>query len=102
MSMWKRLKEYINKTKIGDVITRKDLLNYLYYGSKPKSSNYGTGGDNYRRCLEKLGILEKCGRGRYKILYHIKENVSSEKIKQLSYKYDNTYRQWFNDIKVED
>lgn len=99
MSMWNRCKQYINKRKIGTVINRPDFLHHLYQGSPPKHSTYGTGGDNYRRILDKLGILKIVKRGHYEILYHIKPDVTATEVKNLTK--DNTYRSWFNDIKVE-
>lgn len=99
MTMWERMKRYINvKHQIGDVITRKDMLNYLYQGPPPKG-NYGTGGDNYKRCLVKLGIVENVKRGQYKILYHIKDTVTSTQLKELAYK--ENWKQWFIDVKEE-
>ena len=99
MSMWNRCKQYINKHEIGTVITRPDFLHHLYQGPPPRRSTYGTGGDNYRRILDRLGILTIVKRGQYKILYHIKEDVTATEVKNLVA--DNTYRSWFNDIKIE-
>ena len=101
MTMWQRMKRYINvKHQIGDIITRKEMLYYLYQGPPPKTSSYGTGGDNYKRCLTKLGILETVKRGQYKILYHIKDGVTSSQVKELAY--SNSWKEWFIDIKVGD
>lgn len=99
MSMWKRMKRYINERQIGDVITRQDMLHYLYQGPPPKHSTYGTGGDNYRRCLDILGVLEIVARGQYKILYHIKENVTATTIKEISY--SDNWKRWFINIKKD-
>ncbi len=100
MSMWNRCKHYINKHEIGTVVSRQDFLRYLYQGSPPKHSTYGTGGDNYRRSLSILGILEIVKRGHYKILYHIKPDVTATHIKELSY--GDSWKQWFCDIKAKD
>ncbi len=99
MTMWKRCKHYINKHKIGAVVTRQDFLHYLYQGSIPTHSTYGTGGDRYRRILAMVGILKIVARGQYQILYHIKKDISSTEVNQLAY--GKSYRQWFNDVKVE-
>jgi len=99
MTMWERMKRYINvKHQIGDIITRQEMLHYLYQGPPPKTSSYGTTGDKYKRCLSKLGILETVKRGQYKILYHIKDTVTSTQIKELTY--NENWKQWFIDIKV--
>ena len=99
MTMWERMKRYINiKHQVGDVINRKDMLYYLYQGPPPKVGTYGTGGDNYRRCLEKIGFIEKVKRGEYRILHQIKEEVTSAQIKDLAY--GDSWRQWFINIKV--
>jgi len=101
MNMWERLKRYINiKHNIGDIITRQDMLWYIYNGPPPKTGSYGTGGDGYRRCLDKLGILEIVGRGQYKIKYYIKENVTSSQIKEIAY--SESWKSWFTDIKTEE
>jgi len=100
-TMWKKYKDYINKRNIGDVILRKEVLPHLYGGHQniPKST-YGTGGDNYRRMLEMLGIITTVARGQYKILYHIKENVTATQAHEMAY--CNNWKQWFINIKVED
>lgn len=100
MTMWEKYKRYINKRSIGDVIFRKDILPYLYGDQNIPKSTYGTGGDNYRRCLEKAGILERVGRGQYKILHHIKDDVTSSLIKELAYV--QNWKEWFINIKVEE
>jgi len=100
MSMWNRCKRYINKREIGTVITRPEFLYYLYQGAPPKCQTYGTGGDNYRRCLSILGILEIVERGKYKILHHIKEDVTATYIKEISY--GNSWKQWFYNIRAEE
>jgi len=99
MTMWDRCKRFLNKHEIGEVITRPDFLYYLYQGPPPRNSTYGTGGDNYRRILSKMGFLEIVGRGRYKILYHIKDDITSTQIKEIAY--GNTWKQWFHNLRVE-
>lgn len=99
MSMWTRCKRYINKRQIGTVITRPEFLYYLYQGPPPKYQRYGAG-DKYRRCLSILGVLEIVGRGKYKILHHIKENVTSTLVKEISY--GHNWKQWFYNIRAEE
>ena len=98
MTTWDKLKNYINDKSIGDIIHRKELLQYNI--TPPMPGTHGTTVDKYRRCLELIGILEKHKLGQYKILYHIKDTVSLSFIKKIAY--SRSYRQWFNDIKVEE
>jgi len=100
MTMWDRCKRYINKHKVGEIIARPDYLRYLYQGPPPRHSTYGTGGDNYRRILSKLGILEIVGRGKYKILSHIKQEVTATQVKEIAY--SNTWKEWFINIRAEE
>ena len=100
MTMWNRCKRYINKHEIGSIIKRPDFLRYLYQGSPPKDSTYGTGGDNYRRILTILGIIKIVERGQYKILAHIKQEVTATQVKEIAY--SNTWKQWFINIRAEE
>ena len=98
LNKWEMLKNFINKQPIGNTITRKDILYLIYKKPRLVKSSYGSTIDNYRRCLELLGILNSLDRGLYKIEYHIKNDLSSTELKKLAY---GRYRRWFNDVKEE-
>jgi len=91
LNVWKTFKEYINSKKIGETITRKDIIYHIYKGPMPARyrGSYGSTLDNYRGLLTKLGILEHTGRGEYKLKYHIRKNLSTSQL-QLLIKYGVT------------
>jgi len=91
LNVWQTFKEYINSKKIGETITRKDIIYHIYKGPMPARyrGSYGSTLDNYRGLLTKLGILEHTGRGEYKLKYHIRKNLSTSQL-QLLIKYGVT------------
>ena len=98
MNKWETFKKYINSREIGTIITRKQIMYFIYKGPKPPTSSYGSTVDNYRRCLTILGILEHVDRGKYELCYHIRNNLTSTELHSTAY---GGYRNWFNDVKVE-
>jgi hypothetical protein len=98
MNQWQIIKNYINSKPIGYIITRPKLRNVACNGSPlPQGISHTTTVDNYRRCLTILGILELKERGKYKILHHIKEDITSSFLTKVAY--SNDWRQWFADLK---
>jgi len=73
-SKWERLIKYINDQEIGTVITRGELKKY-YNPKNSKFIKYSTI-DNYRRLLTRAGVLEIQKAGQYKILKHVKKDVT--------------------------
>ena len=59
-STWKLLVNYINKKEVGDIITRKELLENIQFGSHWTI-------DSYRLIFEHVGCLTSEKRGIYKI-----------------------------------
>jgi len=93
---WNKLINYINKIKIGERITRRQLLKLIYNDPCYRVSSYGTTVDQYRRILGIMGILEIVDRGVYKIKYHINPNSSVSEMKKAAYSRD--WREWFHDF----
>ena len=85
LNVWETLKEYINDKKIGETITRKELIYHIYKGPMPGKfrGSYGSTLDNYRRLFTKLNVLEHTGRGEYKINHHIREDLTTPQLKLL-------------------
>jgi len=85
LNVWKMLKEYINSKKVGETITRKDIIYHVYKGPMPARyrSSYGSTLDNYRRLLTRLNILEHTGRGEYKVKYHVKKELTTNQLRLL-------------------
>ena len=98
MNKWQTLKSYMNSKKIGSIITRKSLGHAIFNGPHPRTSSYGSTVDNYRRCLTILGILSHIDTGKYKLNYHIREDLTSSELRAMAY---GGFREWFNDAKVE-
>jgi hypothetical protein len=99
MNRWQTFKKYINSREIGTIITRKEIMYHIYKGpTPPNTSSYGSTIDNYRKCLELLGILEVVSRGKYKLCYHIRNDISTSELQRTAYA---GFRRWFNDVKVE-
>lgn len=93
MNKWQALKEYINSKEIGTIITRKEMLTNL---DNPKK--FCTV-DTYKGILLRLGIIESYSNGKYKLLYHIKPDLTSSEAKKVVD--SNSWRLWFNDFKVK-
>ncbi len=100
MTKWEALKHYINSKEVGTTIYRKDMRYYIHNGPPPKTSSYSTTEDNYRRILTILGILDHIGRGEYKILCHIKNDLTKSEAQKAAY--PTNWRNWFNDFKMID
>ena len=80
------LKELINSKHIGDIIERKDLVNKLiqYYrpNLKDKSnSSIRTVSNPTLNIMIKIGVLERIGLGKYKILKPVPINLSFKEIR---------------------
>jgi len=99
MNKWQRIKDCVNSQPVGTIITRKYMRRYINNGPPPpRTSAYRTTDDNYRGILSRLGILETVKRGKYKILHHVKSDLSSFEARNAVYK--QTWKSWFNDFKV--
>lgn len=87
MNLWETLVDYINKKEIGEILTRKELLQIkIKYHSI----------DTYRNHLSKAGFLETISPGKYRKLRNIPENMSVNTLTKIAY--DKTYRRWFMNI----
>jgi len=91
------LRDFINSTKIGRTISRKQMLNMIFsQTTSGGSQQYGYTVDVYRRYLSIIGVLEIVGTGIYKVNHHINESSSISSIKKAAY--SNSYREWFHDF----
>jgi hypothetical protein len=97
VNKWEKIKTFINKLPIGTIVSRKEIIFLIYNRTYINKSSYGSTIDNWRRCLELLGILEPAGRGLYKVKYHIRKDLTSTELRDCAY---GGYRRWFNNIKV--
>ena len=88
MSDWDKLREFVNSKECGTVITRKDMMEYIYGTRSIKLSTT----DTRRRQLIVLGYLSNiqcpkhhnvCRTGMYKITKHIPDDLSSSKLEKL-------------------
>jgi len=91
MSDWSNLRDIINKTPIGGIITRKQIHGGVY---RTHRTSGDTSIDNYRVCLDRIGILSKYKRGQYKVNHHIKEDISIGVINRLAYPRKG-WQEWF-------
>lgn len=96
---WKPIKDLINETEIGKTITRKQIIFKVYGKTKP-CEKWGLPSDRYRRALAILGFLEIVDRGVYKVLAHIKPELTSHKLWKCAY--SNDYLQWFHNFKEDE
>jgi len=89
---WHRIKEYINKHKPGDIISRQALIRTgIPVGSV----------DIYRMQLCDAGILSKHSRGKYKVLYNIPEKMTTTMLWEIHCHYSmRRWEGWF--ITLED
>lgn len=78
MNIWEKMKSFVNEAKIGEIITRQDLLRAC---DNPGSSTV----DNYRNYLTNAGYLNTRKRGRYEKLKHIEESLSVDQLYKKSY-----------------
>ena len=89
---WFLIKQYINKHKPGDIITRQDMV---------KSGIRRSSVDGYRVQLYSAGILCKHTRGKYKIISNIPEKMTTTLLYELwSYYNVKSWKNWF--IPLED
>jgi hypothetical protein len=95
---WDIIKIYINKLKIGTIITRAQLLTHVlgkaeYLSKKSRITTI----DNYRMALTHCGILETVKHGHYEVKAHIKEDVSAQLLRKTAS--SKNWRNWFIQIK---
>ena len=103
-TVWDKFKNFINSKPRETIITRQEMLNYIYKkdrGSRNKAQRSYSSADHYKGLLISIGIMEQAGTGQYKILYHIRKNVTVSQIRKALYGNHGTWRTWFNDFKVE-
>lgn len=75
-SAWDYIKSIVNETKIGDIITRKDIMkNANEILQVSFNRNHYTTLDNYRNLLCNHKILTKVGPGAYMKINNIPEHV---------------------------
>ena len=91
-SLLSRFIKIINSCYKGDTLTRQGLHKTL--GINPRSSNYGTTIDNYRRMFAILGVLGFTETvGEYTVMYHVNANMSLKTIKEMAY--SDSWKSWF-------
>ena len=94
-NQWQLFRDYINSHPIGDNISRQNVLKHVYQDRKNwVGYSRQTTIDTYRLALDRLGILALVARGLYKIEYHIRTDISFEKIKRLAYP-KRDWQEWF-------
>ena len=91
---YQRLKDYINSLKKGTVFSREEM--FIRFSDCCKSRDRVYTIDTYRRNFEKLGYLIKVGRGKYKKLKQIHEELTCHKCSTLAN--DRSWKSWFIDI----
>lgn len=72
MSTWSELKEYINNNEI---IIKKDLRNYISYGSS----------DTYICYIMNAKYIERIGRGQFKRIKKIPDSCTLSLIRKIAY-----------------
>lgn len=80
--MFKEVLRFINAKDVGQIFTRKELKEHLaglWYNTK------GATMDGYRNTLRAAGYLEITGRGVYKILKKIPDNMTINKLLTEAY-----------------
>ena len=103
MNQWHLLRDYINSTKIGELITRKEINKEIYKDPVVwKGYSRVTTLDGYRLSLTHLGILHVIKRGVYRVDHHINTDVTMSLIKEFAYK-NPSWRDWFipEEIKIK-
>jgi hypothetical protein len=85
-SSWRRIKRFINSKEIGYVFTRKEFLSEL------KEVIPGTL-DTYRGYLEGFRVLERAGRGKYKLIQKIPEKMNTASFTYLMSQ--DKWKRWF-------
>ena len=103
LNQWNELRDYINSSKIGDLITRKDINKAIYKDPEVwKRYSRTTTLDGYRLSLTHLGILPVIMRGVYRVDHHINPDVTMSKIKDFAYQ-NPSWRDWFipKEVKIK-
>jgi hypothetical protein len=93
---WKRLRNYINSIGVGNIFTRKEMIQALI-PSPESARGYQLTIDLYRRTITILEFLEIVTRGQYKVLQHIPDVAISRLTKMA---YNDSWKVWF--LKPED
>lgn len=82
-SDWDKLRELINSKEIGDILTRKEMMEYIYNDVHRKLSTT----DTRRRQLVVCGYLHniRCSHnviiaGQYRVIKHIPQDLSSSRL----------------------
>lgn len=98
--IWHLLKNYINNMDVNTLFNRHDLLSSVYNHEVVEGGITAcqTTVDQYRRYLTLAKVLDKVGRGEYKKLKNIPENLSIHKLKK--HVYGPGWQTWF--IPIED
>ena len=95
MSQWNKFREFVNKSPIGSIITRQEVLFYVYENrGQWKGYSRQTTVDGYRLILDRLGIVIKYKRGQYRVMHHVREDVTLETLKRLAYP-KRGWQEWF-------
>lgn len=99
-SIWSLFRSYINKLNDDNLFNRYDMLSSVYTHEVVEGGIIGcqTTVDQYRRYLTISMVLDRVGRGKYKKLKNIPENLSVFKLKK--HVYGSTWQTWF--IPIED
>lgn len=85
-SAWRRIKRFINSKEVGYVFTRQELLSELK-GIIPSTL------DAYRGYLENFYVLERAGRGKYKLIQKIPEKMNTVSFNELFSQ--DKWKRWF-------
>lgn len=93
-SFFNQLRELINNTPIGVIISRKEIL----FKIKGRRSQFTL--DTYRMTLTKLNYLKKVGAGKYKVIHHIPEDKSMKELHELAYSNEFLVERLFHDMEI--
>ena len=91
LEYWMFISEFINSKKIGEIITRKEMLEKFRqtYSRDCQTKTL----DGYRNLLTRIGILEWYKLGKYIKLQDIPKKLTSTKARKLLY--DRSWKDWF-------
>ena len=94
-SIWGLMKNYINKqVKIGNTLTRKNLLNYIYPNCANIIGYSESSVDAYRWLLVKVKILKVTNkRGTFLKLRNVPNKLTLTKLRKVAA--DKSWREWF-------
>jgi len=88
MTVFSKVKKYLRTFQIGDVITRKSLMNQRF-------SNRGAYTiDSYRLWFTNAGYLNHIGRGKYEYIKLIPEDISSRTLRKEAYPHYKTWNEY--------